>query len=454
MQNLFHEVASLDARCYEKFGLSEDILMEHAAEGMAAYIRKKFPKNSTITVVVGSGNNGADGIALARLLHGDYEVSLYHVKVPKSPMAQLQKKRADAVGVPTTNKITECDVLIDAIVGTGFTGEFTKEIANTLNFMNEIKGYKIACDVPSGFKFYADATLTMGALKTSLFEDAAKDCVGEIQVIDLGVSRKMYEQSSPMQLLEFTDMELPKRKIQNSHKGNYGHLAVLSGEKTGASILCAEAAFRLGTALVTLISNENIFKPYQIMQSHQLPPTTSAIALGMGLGVEFSNSELESFLDNNLPLVLDADIFYHPLFLKFLQRENVILTPHPKEFCQILKVCNLADIDVNTLQKDRLKYVQLFSARYKNVVLVLKGANVLICQDKELFINPYGSNVLAKGGSGDVLAGLIASLLSQGYSTLQSAINGSLIHTKLAQNYSGADFSLTPNDLIEGIGKL
>jgi len=117
-------------------------------------------------------------------------------------------------------------------------------------------------------------------------------------------------------------------------------------------------------------------------------------------------------------------------------------------------VCGLADVSVAQLQEKRFYYAQLFSQKYPHAVLVLKGANVLICQEEQVFINPYGSNILAKGGSGDILAGLIASYLAQGYAPLHSAINASLSHTALAQNYSGADFSLTPNDLIEGIGKL
>ena len=190
------------------------------------------------------------------------------------------------------------------------------------------------------------------------------------------------------------------------------------------------------------------------MQSHQLPSTVSAIALGMGLGVEFSQSELERFLNNELPLLLDADIFYHPLLSTLLQRKNVVITPHPKEFCKILECCEIADIGVEELQQNRFVYAQKFSQKFPEVTLVLKGANVIISKAEEVFVNPHGSNVLAKGGSGDVLAGLMAGLLAQGYSPLEAAINGSLAHTQLAKSYEGADFSLTPSDLINGIGKL
>ena len=133
MQNLYDEVGSLDKRCYDEFGLSEDILMEHAANGMALYIRKNFTKKSKVIVACGSGNNGADGIALARLLHVDYDVSIYYAKKPKSPMATLQDRRAKSIEVPECKKITECDVLVDALVGTGFFGVLNDKLKKLIS---------------------------------------------------------------------------------------------------------------------------------------------------------------------------------------------------------------------------------------------------------------------------------------------------------------------------------
>jgi len=122
MQKIFQEVSSLDKRCYEEFGLCEDILMEHAANGMASYIKENFPLSSTITIICGSGNNGADGIALSRLLSFDYDVKILLAKEPKSKMALLQLQRARSIGVNECTKLSECDVLVDALVGTGFKG--------------------------------------------------------------------------------------------------------------------------------------------------------------------------------------------------------------------------------------------------------------------------------------------------------------------------------------------
>lgn len=463
MQKLFDELASLDQRCYGEFALSEEILMEHAANGMNQYIRQNFAKNSKIIVACGSGNNAADGIALGRLLHGDYEVEIFYAKELKSEMAVLQYERALALGVGECQELTACDVLVDAIVGTGFSGEFEKNLKSILKEMNSLKAFKIACDVPSGMNmngvmaegsFEADISLTMGALKKSMFLDEAKEFVGEIKVLDLGLSRAIYEGETNWNLLDLDDLKLPCRTKKDSHKGSFGHLALACGNKAGASIMSAEAALRFGAGLVTLVGYEDEIVPHSIMYSHELPRNTTALACGMGLGEEFSEVELENFLDNWLPLVVDADIFHMPILLEILKRKNIVLTPHAKEFASLLKITGIADISVEVLQKNRFKYVEKFCATFAHATLLLKGANVIVACANEFFINPHGTQALAKGGSGDVLSGLIGALLAQGYTPLEAAKNGSLAHTKLALNYKGADFSLTPYDLINEIGNL
>lgn len=463
MQKLFDEVSSLDKRCYEEFSLSEDILMEHAADGMADYIRANFPSNSKIILVCGSGNNGADGMALARLLVGDYDVHAFYVKELKSDMAKIQQKRAHAVGVKTTIELNECDVVVDAVFGTGFNGELDYEEKAVMQTINKLDAFKIACDVPSGLRrngecdeniFVADVSLTMGALKKSMFTDNAKEFVGEIVVLDLGVTRKVYETPSNWNLLDLEDLKLPFRQKKDTHKGTYGHLAVVCGEKVGASRLSAKAALRFGVGLVTLVGSNEIKMPDTIMYSKQLPTNTTAVAIGMGLGDQFTTKELNVLLNHTLPIVVDADLFNMEIVKKILLREKIILTPHPKEFVSLLKQTKLADISVAQLQKERFKYVELFCSHYPNATLLLKGANVIIGRKREFFINPHGTSTLAKGGSGDVLSGLIAALLAQGYAPLDATVNASLAHTKLVQNYKGADFSLTPDDLIAGICKL
>ncbi len=466
MQKLFDEVSSLDKRCYEDFALNEDILMEHAAEGMAAFIRSKFTLGSTVLIVCGNGNNGADGLALSRLLHKEYKVNIFIVKEAKKEMAIRQDKRAHAIHVKRTLYLNDCDVIVDAIFGTGFDGSLDVEVKSVMQTLNSLSAYKIACDIPSGMRingecdrdtFVADTTLTMGALKKSLFNDQAKGFVGEVKVLDLGVSREVYESESNWNLLEFKDMKLPTREIQNTHKGNFGHLCVTAGEKMGASIISSLSALNFGSGLVTLLSEDkdpSCKIPYEIMLSPKIPKNATALAFGMGLGISFELERLKEHLDNTLPLIVDADLFSMPIITEILKRDSLVITPHPKEFVSLLKLTGLAEITVDELQNRRFFYSELFCEKYPHVVLLLKGANVIIAHERNYFINTEGTAALAKGGSGDVLSGLIGSLLAQGYEPLSAAITASLTHTKLAQNYTDSDFSLTPKDLIQGIGKL
>jgi len=453
MQNIYSEVGSLDARCYKEFGLSEDILMENAAQGMAGYIKKRFKKGSHIIVLSGSGNNGADGITLSRILHKEYKVELLILKKPSSPMAILQYKRAKLVGVKEIKKLKECDVVVDAFVGTGFKGEINIEVKKVFKEIERLKAFKIACDVVSANLFSADVTLTMGALKKSMFLDDVKDLMGEIKVIDLGISREVYETQTNYHLLDIDDLITPKRVKSDTHKGSYGHLNVLGGDKLGAGVLAAMSAFRFGAGLVSIITTKKTKSiPYYIMNDRYLSKNVTAIACGMGLSKD--KKRVKELLDISVPMVLDADIFSMKIIKKFLHRDDIVLTPHPKEFVSLLKICDIADIGVSELQKNRFLYIEMFCQKYPNPTIVLKGANVIISSKNRFYINPHGDAKLAKGGSGDVLAGLIASLLTQGYTPLHSAINGSLAHTKLAQNYTLSDFSLTPEDLIKGIGNL
>lgn len=439
MHNLYIETATLDARAVTQFGLTEALMMEHAAMSMEHLIRERFPHNSSVLIVCGAGNNGADGRILARLLEGDYTVSTQY------------------------NTGLTYDVIVDALLGSGLNRPLDSQTQELIHTLNKTDGFKIACDVPTGLyadgtldvhTFNANITVTMGALKRGMYSDAAKDIVGEIVVANLGVSRSRYEAPCDWQLLALTDLQLPHRIQTSAHKGNYGHLSVICGEKVGASVIAGSAGLRFGSGLVSLITCENVLIPHELMQSHSLPATTTAIALGMGLGTEFCDQELTKLVNNSHPLVLDADIFYHSMFPDLLKRTNIILTPHPKEFTQILRLTGVADIDVAALQSDRFGYAERFCKAFPNTVLVLKGANVIIGHNDQFYINPHGTVALAKGGSGDVLSGLIGALLAQGYTPLDAAIQASLAHALAAQKSPKNNYALTPFDLIESITTL
>jgi hydroxyethylthiazole kinase-like uncharacterized protein yjeF len=461
MQKIFDEVNSLDKRCYEGFFLNEDILMEHAAFSMYSYIEDIFEENKSVLIVCGTGNNGADGLALARLLHKKFDVSLYLASEPKSSMAKLQYKRVKTLNIKEVNELFEADIVVDCLFGTGLNKPLSEKYLNLIDTLNSYNSFKIACDIPSGINhfgqinnstFEADVTITMGALKTSLFSDFAKDYIGEIIVSNLGVQREIYETQTNKFLLDESDMNLPFRNKKNSHKGSYGHLNVVAGCKKGAGIIAAKAAFGFGAGLVSVVCHENLDLPYHIMQTHFISENCTAIAIGMGLG-KYETDEIRKILNKPISKIIDADLFYDKLICEVLDQE-IVLTPHPKEFISLLKLCEIADISVQELQDNRFLYVEKFCKKYPNVVLLLKGANVIIAQSEKLYVNSFGSAVLSKGGSGDVLSGLIGSLLAQGYKPLEAAISANLAHALGARNYKKNNYSLIPSDLIEEIKKL
>ena len=462
MQKVFENCYNLDRKCYEKYGLSEDILMEHAAKHMELFIRENFKKSNTILIVSGAGNNGADGVALARLLQGDYNVKLHLPFGAKSDMAGLQLKRAKMVEVDIVDDIFEADIVVDALFGAGLNRDLNSQSVDIIERLNSLNGYKIACDIPSGIdsrgnplpiSFIADTTITMGALKEALYADNAKDFVGKVEVANLGVSRELYEDSSSSYLLEESDYTPPLRKKANSHKGTYGHVAIFCGKMSGAAIISAMAATRFGAGLTTIIHKESLEVPPYLMKSTTLPKNTTAIAIGMGLGEFFEDDILKKeVINSKTPIVIDADALYKKELLEIIkQNREVVITPHPKEFSSLLKILEKKDISVVDIQKDRLNLAKEFSKNYPNCTLLLKGANPIIAKNGEIYINNLGTNALAKGGSGDILSGLTASLLAQKYNSLDASINASLALSIASKNIDMPSYKVVPNDIIDSL---
>ena len=287
-------------------------------------------------------------------------------------------------------------------------------------------------------------------MKSAYFSDFAKDFVGEIAVANLGISRANYESDSNIKLLEISDLKLPQRFAQNTHKGRFGHSCVIAGEKEGACILSALSAFAFGSGLVSIIGEvKNL--PHHIMNATQLPNNCNAIAFGMGLGAKIERYNFD-FL-GKIPSVIDADMFYHNDLRGILEKGNLVLTPHLKEFSSALKILGFGEFSIREIERKKIELMMDFSSRFPNVVLLLKGANVFIAQKEKIYINTLGRNNLAKGGSGDVLSGLIVALLAQGYSLLDSAINASLAHSLASQKVQSS-FGLEPMDLINAIKML
>lgn len=309
------------------------------------------------------------------------------------------------------------------------------------------------------------------------------------------------------QLLEPADARLPLRdKKQNSHKGTYGHTAIFAGTKPGAAVIAGHAALKFGSGLASLvpvagkINFENV-ADFELMVADTIPQNATVLVAGPGIGrpddfgltgncpqaneaaasIDCSRS-ISSGLDKNpsqdqkaaastdsslatvfgalksstLPAVLDADIFYWPQIKDLLAaKKNVVLTPHPKEFAALLKNLGLGDYTVAQVVERRLELAKEFCAAFPGATLLLKGANVLIAsklqgeEEPRVYINALGTSALAKGGSGDVLAGMIAALLAQGYLPLEAAVTASIAHANASRAFDGKDYALTPFGLME-----
>ncbi|EMR56072.1 hypothetical protein A607_1145 [Helicobacter pylori UMB_G1] len=463
MLSVYEKVDALDKRAIEELFLSEDVLMENAAMALERAVLQNASLGAKVIILCGSGDNGGDGYALARRLMGCFKTLVFEMKRAKSPMCQLQQERAKKVGVViktyeenALNQNLECDVLIDCVVGSAFKGGLEPFL--DFESLSQKARFKIACDIPSGIDskgrvdkraFKADMTISMGAIKSCLLSDKAKDYVGELKVGYLGVFNPIYEIPTDTFLLEKSDLKLPLRDKKNAHKGDYGHAHVLLGKHSGAGLLSALSALSFGSGVVSVqaleceITSNN--KPLELVFCENFPKKLSAFALGMGL--ENIPKDFNKWLEL-APCVLDAGVFYHKEVLQALEKE-VILTPHPKEFLSLLKLMGI-NISMLELLDNKLEIARDFSQKYPKVVLLLKGANTLIAHQGRIFINTLGSVALAKAGSGDVLAGLILSLLSQNYTPLDAAINASLAHALAGLEFKN-NYALTPLDLIEKI---
>lgn len=543
MQNIYTDTRVLDRAAVSRFGLTEDILMENAARALETEIicalqkSDRYDKECRVLIAAGGGDNGGDGWALARRLNGgtianlSCSVAVLEVFPPKSQACMRQAERARSAGVPVIRNFSRTDfiknyhVIVDCIFGSGFHGPLNDKIEKLIAALNKADYFKIACDVPSGIDskgcgttaFCADITVCMGALKTVLFSDFAKNHTGKIITAPLGISSSLFESggksgknakaaelaqisatAEPVEpaafgsempaafLLEASDMRLPERLLSSVHKGDFGHAAVYTGEKPGAGIIAACAAFRCGAGLVSLVSpagqsapavkaGQNALPPYAIppylMQSADLPEKTSAVAAGMGFGRndDWGAAECAAALfallneRRSLPCVLDADLFYCAEIKQLLKARpsGLVLTPHPKEFQSLLSLCGFGSVSVGQIAENRLELVSAFCSKYPGVVLLLKGANMTIgyCPEKsgkktgrknEVYINTFGMPCLAKGGSGDVLAGLVCAFLAQKYEPLDAAIQGSLL-LAASSRLQKSSYSSTPFTLIQSL---
>ena len=385
--------------------------------------------------------------------------------------------------------------IIDCLYGTGFRGELKPQAAELINLLNaQTDCIRIACDIPTAFAFKADYTISMGTQKLAFYSDEAKQACGKIIVADLGIAREKFESAGEqggtekeascdnakpgsVLLVEKDDVKLPVRKNKAAHKGTYGHTAVFAGNKSGAAIISATAAMNFGSGLTTLVkqpsSNLEQFKlSPELMISDTIPKKTTCVVLGPGteLLTKETACAIEGWFDGEgRAAVLDAGMFgqeeFIPLLTKLCSYSNarIVLTPHLLELVRFCKLCGItaepsmqrdgtgANVTVQALSSSpetKIKIAEQICKRFPGIVLVIKSANTFICDGEKTYIVADGAQSLAKGGSGDVLSGMLGALLAQGYSALDAAITACESHALAATQYGPEAFDLTPEKLI------
>lgn len=449
MKNIYKNSKELDIKAIQN-GLDEILLMENAGLNLAKTVKKEAKKLNKkkvkILFLLGGGNNAADGLVAIRQIK---KCKAYKLGFKESELFKKQEKILLNYGFKFLDKepnFSKFDIIIDCIFGSGLNKSIDKKTSEILEKVNKSKAIKIACDIPTnlGFKpcFKADITVCMGVLKEILLEDFAKSFVGEIKISKLGLSHKKFATKNNAFLLEQKDLKLIKRK-KVSNKGDYGYVCVLGSKSAGS--LAALAALNFGAGLVSLLGKDS-FSPL-IMCKQEPDEKAKVFCVGMGLeDLSFLKSEL-SFTK---PLVLDANCFLSKDIYPHLKRDDVVLTPHPKEFIRLYKIALGIDISIESLFKDRFFYAREL-CRHINCVLVLKGANTIIIQKDTLFVVNLGNESLAKGGSGDVLAGMVSALMAFGFPALKAAKNAVLAHALVAKKYKFNKNSFDAIKLIKGL---
>ena len=469
-------------------------LMERAARACFRWMTKRLKKSSRIKVVCGPGNNGGDGLALARMLFEagyDTEVTIIaHTGKGSSDFEENFNLLAELPGLIITQVMEQdfqidfegFDVVVDGIFGSGLNREPEGLYAEVINQLNACRALIIAIDIPSGLfadkptepdsaVVQADYTLTFQLPKLSFVLPGSDKFTGEWQILNIGLHQGFIKscetRHSLVQINDCINLYRPRKRF--THKGNYGHVLLIAGStgKYGAAVMAARACLRSGVGLLTTHLPANGFG---IMQTavpeamvsvdkednylSELPDLSShdVVAAGPGLGMEAETQSMLKLLiqETWAKLVLDADalniLAENKTWLSFLPA-GTILTPHPGEFDR------LAGRTFNPF--DRLELLKAFAIKYQ-LHVVLKGAYTATATPSgSVYFNPTGNPGMATGGSGDVLTGVIAGLLASGYTPAAACLMGSWLHGKagdMAAKELGQEAMLA-SDIIKKLGK-
>ena len=470
-----------DLYTIEEIGVPSMVLMERAALEVVRCMEEEQLDFRRVLVICGSGNNGGDGYAIARLLHlKGHDVTIFFAgnSQKRSEENAQQAKIAAHYEIPViTNLDTEeYSVIIDALFGTGLKREVTGHYREILCSVNQMTGKKVAVDLPSGIHdttgarmgiaFCADLTVAIAFPKRGLFLQEGNVCAGKILTGDIGISSETFSEGTVTFGYEKQDLFLgfPKRK-KNSHKGSYGKVLMIAGSKgmSGAAYLSAKAAYAVGAGLVQIYTHEEnrvilqqllpeaIITTYDTFDSEQLEKLIQCadlIGIGCGLGKSDTAERVMQYTLKRalVPCVVDADgINILSKHMEWIEETNalIVLTPHMKEMSRMLQ-CS-----VKELIEQRMEKLHAFVERYK-VVCVLKDARTLVAKEHQnTYLNLSGNAAMAKAGSGDVLAGVIVGILAQQCEPYTSACLGVFLHGlagDMARDKKGA-YSVLASDL-------
>lgn len=443
------ESRELEARCAVRMGL--DTLMRRAGTFAAKWLDERLPCPH-VTVLAGPGNNGGDAIVCAcELKRLGHTVQLVMPGgEPKTELAREMLADWIALGgtVISDPYMTEkADAVVDGLFGTGLKRPITGDYLDAILWFNERQCFRLALDVPSGLHsetghwvgtmpgVTADATVTFLSAKSGLYMNEGVDAAGAVVVSELDVSVPL----TRLGLIEYSDFDhicQPRPKF--SHKGTFGHVAVVGGAEghIGAALLSARAALRMGAGTVTVeLLTPNVMMVDPVAPELMFSSTPldfsrfTAAVIGPGLGQSAAaKARLEAALASNIPLVLDADalnlIAGDKALLTTLLHRTVatVLTPHEAEGARLLKVTP------QIIQSDRVNAVRDIALQ-TGAITVLKGPGTLIAmRSSRTWLSPYATASLATAGSGDVLSGMIASFLGQRYDTVESVLGAVMLH--------------------------
>lgn len=467
-------------------------LMERAAAACFDWLEKNGYVSRTFSVFCGRGNNGGDGLAIARMLATDKQAVTVYVLDGKEGSPDFKDNLNRLQALPVTIHTIESaadfphiphqDVVLECLFGTGLNRPLAGLAAGLVSFLNECGNEIISIDMPGGLfadttstgnqVIQASHTLTFQAYKTALLLPENEAYTGTVHLLDIGLDSTFLQSVAPaytwIDSLLVKSMYKPRKNF--AHKGTYGHALLIAGSqgKMGAAVMAATSCLRTGAGLLTVFTpaSGNIILQSSLPEAmvltdpnHHilttLPDETdkyATVAIGPGIGTATETVSVMAALLQQYkhPVVIDADglniLAAHPGLLSRLPVGSV-LTPHPKEFERLF---GKSDHDFDRLQ------LALKQAKTLQCTIVLKGHHTFIAlPDGQGYFNSTGNAGMAKGGSGDVLTGMIAGLISQGYAPQQAAIMGVYLHGlagDLAAKEHGME-SMLPTDLISHIGR-